>query len=212
MITAEHIQTSIDNALAGKSNLTEDILKVAGFSTPTIRHLFNNLCNIEGTYLEIGLFCGASFTSSFNPNCVSIGVEDHSQDFSAGFESVKQQLKDNVDRFSDRAKEVQIHYTDCFTMDKSVLPDNIDIYCYDAEHSTESTAKSLPYFVDKMADTFCLILDDINWAMVSDGIDIALNELKDKIEIEKVWVLRGYHLQNDSIWHNGLKVYLIKKK
>ncbi len=212
MITQEHIQCSIDNAIAGESNLTEDILKVQGFSTPTIRHLFNNLCNIDGTYLEIGLFCGASFTSSFNHNCVSIGVEDHSQDFSAGFDEVKKQLKDNVEQFKDRAKKVEVHYADCFSMDKSILPDNIDIYSYDAEHSLESTAKSLPYFLDKMADKFCLILDDINWQMVSDGIDIALTELKDKIEIEKVWVLRGYNLQNDSVWHNGVKVYLINKK
>ncbi len=212
MITVEHVQKSIDNAIALKSNLTPEILSVQGFSTPTIRHLFNNLCNIHGTYLEIGLFCGASFTSSFNANCVSIGIEDHSQDFSAGFEEVKKQLKDNVVQFKDRAKEAKVHYTDCFTIDQSLIPDNIDIYSYDAEHSLESTAKSLPCFLDKMADKFCLILDDINWQMVSDGIDIALTELKDKIEIEKVWVLRGYNLQNDSVWHNGVKVYLINKK
>lgn len=212
MITAEHIQTSIDNAVAGKSNLTPEILNVTGFSTPTIRHLFNNLCNINGTYLEIGLFCGASFTSSFNPECVSIGVEDHSQDFSAGFDEVKKQLKENVEKFKDRAKDVQVHYEDCFSMDKSILPDNIDIYCYDAEHSTASTAKALPYLFDKLADKFCLIVDDINWQIVSDGVNISLEELRDKIEIEKVWTLRGYNLQNDPIFHNGVAIYLINKK
>lgn len=211
MITAEHIQNSIDNAVAGKSNLTEDILKVQGFSTPTIRHLFNNLCNVEGTYLEIGLFCGASFTSSFNPNCVSIGVEDHSQDFSAGFEQVKQQLKDNVDKFSDRAKEVQVHYTDCFSMDKSVLPP-IDIYSFDGFHSFETQKRALPEFLYNMKNKFVFIVDDFSWDCVKNGTDAGLAELSDKIEIEQVWVLRGYHLQNDPVWHNSVAIYLINKK
>lgn len=212
MITAEHIQSSIDNAIAGKSNLTPEILAVQGFSTPTLRMLFNNLCNIDGTYLEIGLFCGASFCSSFNHKCTSIGIEDHSQDFSAGFEEVKKQLKDNVEQFKDRAKEVKVHYADCYSMDKSVIPDNIDIYSYDGFHSEEMQAKALPEFFDKMADKFVWIVDDINWDYVASGTNIALESLKDKIEIEKVWMLRGYQLQNDPIWHNGAVIYLINKK
>jgi hypothetical protein len=210
-MTVEHIEKSISDAVAGKSNLTPELLNIRGFSTPTIRHLFNNLCSIDGTYLEVGLFCGASFCASFNKNCVSIGVEDHSQDFSAGFEQVKKELKENFSNFKDRAKFANIHYEDCFSMDISVLP-KIDIYCYDAEHSTASTAKSLPYFIDKMANKFVWVIDDINWQMVSDGVDMSLAELQDKIEIEKCWVLRGYHLQNDSIWHNGVKIFLINKK
>jgi len=212
MITVEHIQKSVDNAIAGISNLTPEILAVQGFSTPTIRHLFNNLCNIDGTYLEIGLFCGASFTSSFNPNCVSIGIEDHSQDFSAGFDEVKKQLKDNVEQFKDRAKSVEVHYADCFAMDKSILPDNIDIYSYDGWHEETKQYKAIVDYFDKMADKFILLVDDTAWDIVSRGTDLALEELKDKIDIEKVLVLRGYHLQNDPIWHNGVNIYLINKK
>ncbi len=40
MITQEFIQQAVDNAVAGKSNLTPEILAVQGFSTPTIRRLF----------------------------------------------------------------------------------------------------------------------------------------------------------------------------
>ena len=153
-----------------------------------------------------------AFCSAFNDSLTAIGVEDHSQDFSEGFEQVKKELKENLAEFTPRAKEVKVHFEDCFKMDKSLLPDNIDIYCYDAEHSMESTAKALPYFFDKLADKFILILDDVNWQCVLDGINIALEELKDKIDIEKVWMLRGYNLQNDPIYHNGVAIYLINKK
>lgn len=211
-MTKEFIDNAIQNAVEGKSNLTQDILNVRGFSTPTIRHLFNNLCNIEGTYLEVGLFCGASFCASFNKNCTAIGIEDHSQDFSEGFEKVKEELKDNLRMFKYRAKEVQVHYADCFSIDKSLLPDNINIYSYDGWHSEEHQTKALPYFFDKMADKFIWIIDDINWDYVWTGTNNGLIQLRDYIEVEHCRVLRGYQLQNDPIFHNGVAIYLINKK
>ncbi len=207
----EHIQQSIDNAVAGKSNLTQEILNIRGFSTPTIRHLFNNLCNIEGNYLEIGLYCGASFVSAFNDGCNCIGIENHFQDFGEGFELVAQELKDNINTFSGRAKDVKVHYDDCFTMDKSVLP-KIDILYYDGFHGFDETAKSLPAFIDNLADKAIVLYDDVSWKQVWQGIDKALFDLKDKIEIEKCWSLRGYYPENDAVWWNGLNVYLINKK
>lgn len=211
-MTSQHIQESIDKALKGESSLTQDQLSVRGFSTPTIRHLFSNLCNIEGTYLEIGLFCGATFVSSFNSKLTSIGIEDHSQDFSEGFELVKKELKENIDKFSGNAKEVQVHYADCFAMDKSLLPDNIDIYFFDGFHSFETQFKALPSFLDKMANKFIWVVDDLNWPYVSEGTNAALKGLEDKIDVEGCWILRGYHLNNDSVWHNGIGLYLINKK
>lgn len=213
-MTSEHIQLSIKRALEGQSNLSQEQLAVRGFSCPPIRRLFNHLCNIEGgvVYLEVGLFCGATFVSSFNPNLTAIGIEDHSQDFSEGFELVKKELKENIDKFSDRAKEVYVHYEDCFKIDKDNLPDNIDIFFYDGNHSEENQAKALPYFFDKMADKFIFIVDDFNWPEVFNGTNRALAELAEKIDVEYAQVLRGYQLQNDPIWHNGLCVYLIKKK
>lgn len=209
-MTADHIQQSIDNAIAGISNVSKEILDITGFSTPTIRQLFNNLCDIDGTYLEVGLFCGASFCASFNKNCTSIGVEDHSQDFSAGFEQVKKELEENVDRFSDRSKEVQVHYVDCFKMDKSVLP-KIDIYSFDGFHSFDTQSRALPEFLDNMNDTFCFLVDDYSWNYVKAGTLSGFELLKDKIEIQKQWVL-GEGCNNDPIWHNSVAVFLINKK
>jgi hypothetical protein len=211
-MTIQHIEKSIADAVAGKSNLTPELLAIRGFSTPTLRHLYNNLCNIKGTYLEIGLFCGASFCASFNEGCVSIGVEDHSQDFSAGFEQVKQELKENFEKFKGRARATEIIYGDCFGIGKWQLPNNIDIYFFDGFHSEETQRNALPHFFDKMADRFIWIVDDINWSYVKSGTDLAINDLKDKMEIEQSWVLRGQYENNDPIWHNGIVIFLINKK
>ena len=210
-MTTPHINDSIERALSGNSNLTPDQLNVRGFSTSTIRRLFNNLCNIEGTYLEVGLFCGATFISSFNQHLVAIGIEDHSQDFSEGFDLVKRELKENVDKAANRAKEVKIHYADCFKIDKSILPDNIDIMFWDGEHTLENQSKALPHFFDKLAERFVVVTDDYNWADVETGTNIGMQSLKDKMAIENCWVLRGYQLQNDPVWHNGVHILLANK-
>lgn len=212
MITTDHINLSIQRALDGQSNLGPGIHEIRGFSTQTIRRLVNNLCQGVETYLEVGLYCGATFCSSFNKNTVSIGIEDHSQDFSAGFETVKNELKESLDKFSDRAKEVHIHYEDCFKIDKSKLPDNINALYYDGEHSAINTAKALPFFIDKMADTFLYIADDVRWSSVMAGLIYGFESVKDKCEMVQEWWLHGDQPSDDPIWHNSVALFLIKKK
>ncbi len=213
-MTKEFIDRAINKAINGQSGIEEDILKIRGFSTPTLRAIYHAICDTGEpvTYLEAGLLFGASFCATFNKNVTAIGIEDHSQDFSEGFDQVKKELRENLDRFSGRANEVMVHYEDLFKIDKSLLPGNIDIYCYDAEHSYENTAKSLPFMFVKLSNKFILIYDDFNWQCVADGVNTGLSELNDKIEIEHHIVLRGYSLQNDPIYHNGLVIYIINKK
>lgn len=210
MLTSEHIQKSIERATKGESNLTERQLAVGGFSTPTMRHLWSNLCDIEGIYLEVGLWMGGTFTASFNKNLISIGIENFQQDFSVV--GVKEILEKNIEDTKGRAKEVIVHYEDCFKIDKSKLPNNIDILFYDGYHGEEEQAAALPAFFDKMADKFLWIVDDFNWTYVAAGTNRALFELKDHIDIEYYQILRGYSLENDPIFHNGIALYLINKK
>jgi len=209
MISQEHIDKSIEKALRRESNLTPELLNIRGFSTQTMRHFFNNLCNIKGTYLECGLFCGGTFCSSFNPELTSIGVEDYSQDFSVS--TVKEELNKNVEANSNRGYITKIYYEDCFKINLEKFNKGIDIFFFDAEHSEQSQAKALPYFLDNMEDTFCFLVDDYNWDTVREGTKRGLRELKDKINIESEWVLgEGFH--DHPIWHNGLAIFLINKK
>lgn len=212
-MTQEHIENAIQKALNGNTGIDYSVLQIRGFSTFTIRSLFHALCDTGEplTYLEVGLFCGATFCASFNKNTTSIGIENHSQDFSAGFDQVKHELKENVENHKVLSKEVKVIYEDCFDMDKSLLPENIDIYFFDGFHSEETQRKALPYFLDKMADKFIWVVDDANWDYVGMGTRMGLSDLAEKIEIEKSWML-GENCHNHPIWHNGVLIYLINKK
>lgn len=209
-MTKEFINEAINKSLAGEANIGETELALAGFSTPTIRRLISNLCEGASTYLEVGIWGGATFCSSFNKNLTSIGIENFSQDF--GIPNIKNLMEKGVEELKHKSKEVVLHYEGCFDFDINKLPNNIDIYFFDGNHSFESQAKALPYFIDKMAKTFIFIVDDTSWDAVAKGTDAGLHELRDKIEVEMAWPLRGYHLQEDPIWHNGVNIYLVNKK
>lgn len=209
-MTIEHITNAINKALADQSDINTDIYNVRGFSTPTMRRLFHELTNLEKcNYLEVGLYCGATFVSSFNKGCFSIGIENFTQPF--GVETVKEELEQNVNRFSQASGNVQLYDHDCFTFDISKLP-HIDIYFFDGEHSEESQAKALPYYFKSLKPTFIFIVDDYNWDSVRKGTEKGLAELSDKIEIVKDWKIRGLNSQDDEIWHNGAYIALINKK
>jgi hypothetical protein len=212
MITKQHIENAITATVAGKSSLTHSAFQVRGFSTPHIRMLVNNLCNIEGTYLEVGVLCGASFISSFNPNLVSIGIEDFSENFTADFPNYdKEELENNIWNHYPRAKEVKMIYQPYFEVEKSELPDNIDIYFYDGEHGLNNSTRALPEMFDKMADKFLFIVDDINWQLVREGVGLGLDILKNKMEVEVCYLL-GKDCLEDPIWNNGVALFLINKK
>lgn len=209
-MTEEFINEAIENALAGKSNLDESILQIRGFSTHTMRRLVHNLCEGQSKYLEVGLFCGATFCSSFNSELLSIGIEDYSQDF--GEVGVEETLIKNVTLYEGQSKMVQLILRDCFSIDLSDLPDNIDIYFYDGNHSLDDQAKALPHFIDKMANRFIFIVDDTNWPEVAAGTKKGMEILADKIVIQEEWNLVGKQLQDDPIFHNGMKIFLIDRK
>lgn len=211
MVNAEHIQKSIDNALAGISNLTQDILSVRGFSTPTIRHLFNNLCNIiEGKYLEVGLYCGATFCSSFNKDTISVGIEDFSQPFGIG--TVKEELQKNIHDNLHKARGVKLINGDCFSDGILSEPFKFNIIFYDANHDEENQEKALPYFLDKMAERFIYIVDDTNWEPVITGLVKGMVSINEKIEVIDEWNMVGESICDDPVWHNGVRIFLINKK
>lgn len=214
MITEQYISNAIEKTLRGESNLTDDILSIRGFSSSTIRRLINNLTNTKCTYLEVGLLCGATFVSSFNKNCVSIGIEDFSENFQADMPGYdKEELERNIDQNSDRAKEIVIHYESHLDINKEVLPKDIDIYFFDGHHGIETHSVALPEFFDNMADRFIFVVDDCVWPQVIQGTGVGFKFLRNKLWIEKVWELRNDpNDKDDNKWVEGVNIYLIKKK
>lgn len=208
----EFVDSAIEKAIAGESNLTKEVLGIRGFSSPTIRRLINNLTNRECTYLEVGVLMGGTFVSSFNEKCISIGFEDFTQSFHVDFPDYnKEELEKNIEDNRSIAREVKMYYECGLDADKSKLPNNIDIYLFDGEHGLQNHSVALPEFFDNMADRFLYIVDDTEWAEVSQGTGVGFKFLRNKMWIEKVWELRNKG-KKDKKWVCGINIYLVKKK
>lgn len=66
------IEVSIQDAINLKSNLNQSVLvlDIDSMTTPTIKHLMNNLCRVfeKVNYLEVGAYKGGTFCSAINNN------------------------------------------------------------------------------------------------------------------------------------------------
>lgn len=211
-LDSAHIDESIARALRGESHLDPEVLQINGFSTPTMRHLFNNLCRMDGiVYCEVGVFKGASFVAAFYNNVIyAIGIDDFSQDFSQG--DIKTALLANIERWNNKTGDVKFIESDCFAWaEASSARGFIDVLTYDGHHDTAPTAKALPAFFDLLADTFLFIVDDCSWSTVAEGSKQGFESLRDKVKIDREWKLYGARRNDDEIWHNGLALYLCSK-
>ena len=125
----KHIEQSFESAENNISKLPDKILKFRGMSGVKTRHLYNNLCNLEGiNYLEVGLYTGSTFISAiFNNNINCTGIDNW---------SLKPEAKDLFEERLDKYKEgnnVNCIENDCFDIDASSLG-KFDIYLYDGKH------------------------------------------------------------------------------
>ena len=204
-----HVTHAIARTLRGEAYLDKDCLDIRGFSTPTMRRLFSNICHLPGaTYLECGLYCGGTFVSAFNNNPIhAIGVEDFSQDF--GVASVKQELAANVDAKRKTADSVEWIDADFFTVGRQLVKTPVDIYFYDGNHALEFQRRALPEALPLLNDSFIHIVDDYNWQSVNEGTAQGLK--KSGVTIKRVWRFCGQQMQDDPVWHNGVCVMVLSK-
>lgn len=209
MITAGHVDDSIARALRVESHLDPAALDILGFATPTMRHMFNNLCDIEGlTYLEVGTYAGATLCSAAYGNPVrAIGMDNFSQAWHEG-RDIRAEFMSNRERF---APSSNFFEGDCFN--PAVLPalPRINVFYFDGDHTREAQGRALPHFFDALADTFLFIVDDFCWEDVRTGTQDGFATLNSRLSVARRWELVGDTRQDNAIWHNGMALFLCRK-
>ena len=187
----KHVNLSVENSNNNISKLTSEILSIDGMSGNKTRHLYNNICSLNGAnYLEIGTWKGSSFISALYGNDInSIAIDNWVE-----FNGPKDEFISNVDKFCPDRKFKFIE-KDCFKIAddeiKSVY-DSIDIYLFDGAHDYESQRKAITYYKHLFSKYVIIIIDDFrsdtpNWANVKkgtyDGIEESGLVIHHKIEI-----------------------------
>lgn len=215
MNTAEliaHCQNSLEVAMKLKCPADPAVFKVKGFSTPTQRALFSNLCSPENTtYLEVGAFFGGTFCSAIsnNPTIRAFAFEDFSQPFGET-DNIREILPANIAKFAHPQADVRLIDRNFYATDNGDVPP-VDVYFFDGEHSYESQKKALPHAFPLLKERFVFIVDDYAWEPVFNGTNDGIASLGDAIGLKWKWEVRPPR-NDDKIWHNGLGVFVFEKR
>jgi hypothetical protein len=185
--------------------LPPEVLAVAGYSTPNLRGLLNNLCHFEGcNYLECGtLHGGTLIAASYKNPGIFWGIDNFSQ-----FRGQAERLLKTIDDFSEHCCAGFVE-GDCrtITLPRAFVP-GINVFFYDAEHSEECTRDTIVRFDPLLADKFLLIVDDYSWLGPRRGAEAAIQQLNWNVHM-RIGIEDNF---NRRSWGVGLLIVLAEKR
>ena len=215
MTKIEQIQHAIQEANFFRSKLTPEALAVPGFTSLKIRHLMNNLGAISTNYLDCGTHKGSTYCSTVfkNDNVQYATAIDSFVEFNEG--SPMQEFLNNAGKLKPGVTQMQLVMKDWMSVGTESIPNDIDLYLYDANHSFESQRDAITHFLPSMANEFIMCIDDFSvWDFVKNGTEEGLRNAK--IILPSFEILFRQELFNgiegdNHGWHNGVGLFLLKQ-
>ncbi len=189
------------------SPLPYDLLWMPGHTSPKQRTLLNLVCeelNTECTYLEIGVFHGASLISAaYDNNGHFWGVDDWSY-------GTKENYRDAYHQFSPACVEARIIEGDIRKLPLDKLPQNVNVFYFDANWTDEASVNTLWQLQSRLADTFILIVDNWSRPYVRRLTYEALKDLE--YSVYASWQLTSEADCDINGWWSGWGVFVVEKK
>jgi hypothetical protein len=204
---------AFDAAMANEGKLPEDVFSVVGFSGRKIRLFFNNLVSAinDARYMEIGVYCGASFISALFQNKIkAVGIDNWS------WEGSKRALfyQKLADLCSD-GNTISLLDMDFHEVNFAGFS-NYNVLFYDGSHEEKDQYDGVMLPQPALADEYVLIVDDWNWehvrratfrALTDVGATIDMSiELRTTMDNALAW-----WAGSKSDWHNGLFIAAVRK-
>jgi len=203
----ELIKECIAKAERGESKLEGAVLDIGGYTSPTIRHLLNNLGSLATSYMEIGVHRGSTFCSTIykNENIRQIFAVDNWSEFSED-PSVKAEFLENI-RFAANINGLWFSEIDCFDLNPEIINISPDLYLYDGNHADWAQKKALTHFYEAFPKEMIFCVDDSSWDAVRKGTEIGISEC----EFEVLFEQHLFDGQEGGRYWNGFSIYLLKK-
>lgn len=211
-LLVSHVKECIENAQNGISQIPKEILDLPSMTSQKIRLFLNYICKFPNThYLEIGPWCGATFTAALYNNedyvVDAIAIDNWSDSKET---NPKNNFMINANMYLTFGT-FKLYEENAFTINKAALnlKGPINIYFYDGDKSQTSSEQAFTYFDDIFDNIFIAIINDWNWEMTQDGTKEAFRKLKYNILYEIH--LPATHICDTKNWWDGLYVAVIKK-
>lgn len=210
-MTPELIDLAIERAIARKSKLTDEAMRVPMLGSLQIRHLLNNLGSLASHYLEHGVHKGGSFCSTIFQNqlVTATAVDSFESDLTNNVDPAQPIFIENVDKFLHPGTTFKLIKSDSFAVKPEQIENKIDLYYFDGDHSYESQRKALTHFKSCMEDEFIYVVDDYMLEDVHKGTQDGIEEAGYQKLYERELVTASEY-DNES-WWRGFAVFLLKK-
>ncbi len=208
----DHVESAFEEALHGRSALSEDALGVEGSIGLYTRHFYNRLCACRGIrLLEIGADKGASSVAFVNGNRVDATVIDNW----VRNPTSAQDCVENLERLRGDSN-VELLESNCWDVPKKWLG-RYDVYCYDGRHQLRDHERAITEFAPYLADIAVVVIDDWLWRKVREGTRAGLEKIPQRVawrwETPIVTAeLPDNHSPGDrSGWWNGVGVFVLER-
>jgi hypothetical protein len=194
-------------ALVRNANLFP-ISEVRILSGERIRQFLNNLLGLgEFHYLEVGVYCGGSFSAAtyHNDKLASVTAIDSWAERFGGGAQPKKEFLEAVAKYVPKNVPFTLIENNCWAVDK--LSHAPDVFYYDGPHTALDQEKALTHFGPMCAKQFIYICDDYNWKQVQAGTRKGLEKFN------VIWELEIFS-RGDSQpdWWNGLFIAVLEQK
>jgi len=202
----KHVEQSIEKATNHISDLSDEILKIDGMSSPKMRHFLNNITKLEKcNYLEIGCWKGSTLISAlFKNNVQNYWAIDNFSEFG----SPKNEFIQNFSKILNcNPNLIDKDFTSFNPIDYGIK--DVNVYFYDGYHMGRCQELALSHYINSLQDEFIYICDDWNGWAVASQTQSAIKELKLNVLYEKV--LPAKYAGDIELWWNGVYVAVLKK-
>ena len=220
----EHVKSSLGDAEALKTKLTEEIFELRGMSGKKTRIFYNNICSMEDArYLEIGTWAGSTVCSAMYKNKMKCLCMDN---WSWNKKPQKRQgqntgPKDEFLKYFNKYKgenDADFLEGDCWDHDPSKLG-KFNIYMYDGKHTTEATTRALTHYISCMDDEFIYMVDDWNMSHLTKKVKLGTMKGIEECGLEVLWSkgINTDHAKRKKTggckdgWWNGIGIFVLKK-
>lgn len=204
-----HVKTSIAFANKGYAHCSKEVFTIEDWTSNKVQRLLNNLCSLyDATFLEIGVWQGATFNAAVNNNQHKLKhafALDNWSEFDGPIKIFKQNCKTHLDDSNYTVLEGDIFRVNLQTTFK----DPVTIYFYDGDHSEVAQEQAFTYYNSILAPVFIVIIDDWNWEQTQKGTLRAFKKLGYTILYEQI--LPARYNGDKELWWNGVYVAVIRK-
>ena len=207
------VETSLSLAARDSSRLPPEVLNMPGMSGSSFRHFINNLVGglpaESRSYLEVGVWSGSSFTSALHGNgrVRAVAVDNWSQ-----YGGPKDVFLSNVGRHCGDA-DVLVLEADCWSVDADVLEEfgGFTVYFFDGPHEVLDHYRSIVEYFRYLSDVSVVVVDDWNFVDVRYGTERAISHLPAEVLYKKEITTTRNVAIDETEWHNGVAIYILKK-